>query len=303
MNRPSPPSTTVDRRSRFRLRHASLLAIAAGLLAVNLYGLSYYTLPMSERVRDAQHALLKPTGTVGQTAGVVGFLMFLFLYLYPLRKRLRSLAFLGAIGRWLDVHIVVGLAVPVVVAVHAGWRFEGLIGLGYLAMFLVSLSGIVGKYLYTSIPRGKTGLALTLSQIERERTGLIQRIATATGFDPEEIERDLSVHAGAEAPSGIGTTLVRLVTSDFARFRATAALRRKWSRGSSGQPVPRSAVKEAVRLARREIAITQRVRMLDATQRVFRFWHVAHRPFSITAFVVVGIHVGVAVALGVTWFW
>lgn len=58
-----------------------------------------------------------------------------------------------------------------------------------------------------------------------------------------------------------------------------------------------------LRLARSEMALTQQARMLAATQRVFRFWHVAHRPFAITALVAVGIHVGVAVAMGMTWFW
>jgi hypothetical protein len=42
--------------------------------------------------------------------------------------------------------------------------------------------------------------------------------------------------------------------------------------------------------------------MLDATHKVFRWWHVAHRPFAITALVAVVIHVAVVVWLGATWF-
>jgi hypothetical protein len=43
--------------------------------------------------------------------------------------------------------------------------------------------------------------------------------------------------------------------------------------------------------------------MLQASQRIFRFWHVVHRPFAIAALVAVVVHVGVAVAMGATWFW
>jgi hypothetical protein len=68
------------------------------------------------------------------------------------------------------------------------------------------------------------------------------------------------------------------------------------------RPDPR-AVREAVRLASREIALTQQSRMLDATHRVFRYWHVAHRPFAITALVAVFVHVVVVVAVGATWFY
>jgi hypothetical protein len=49
------------------------------------------------------------------------------------------------------------------------------------------------------------------------------------------------------------------------------------------------------------MSLTQQTRMLDATHRVFRYWHVAHRPFAITALVAVVIHVAVVVAVGATW--
>jgi hypothetical protein len=51
------------------------------------------------------------------------------------------------------------------------------------------------------------------------------------------------------------------------------------------------------------MALTQQVRMLGATHRLFHLWHVAHRPFAITALVAVVVHVGVVVAMGMTWFW
>jgi hypothetical protein len=43
--------------------------------------------------------------------------------------------------------------------------------------------------------------------------------------------------------------------------------------------------------------------MLEATQRVFRLWHVAHRPVALTALLAVLVHVAVVVALGATWLW
>jgi hypothetical protein len=57
-----------------------------------------------------------------------------------------------------------------------------------------------------------------------------------------------------------------------------------------------------VELASREMSLTQQARMLDATRKVFGYWHVAHRPFALTALVAVVIHVAVVIALGATWF-
>ena len=65
----------------------------------------------------------------------------------------------------------------------------------------------------------------------------------------------------------------------------------------------RRALGRVAKLARQEMALTQQARMLAATQRVFRLWHVAHRPFALAALVAVLIHVGVVISMGMTWFW
>jgi hypothetical protein len=235
---------------------------------------------------------------------LIAFALFVFLYLYPLRKKLRHLAFLGSLSRWLDVHIVAGLAVPLLGAVHASWRFQGLIGLGYASMVLVSLSGIVGKYLYVHIPRGRSGLELSLLEIETRRRELLSSIVERTGLDADTIARCMELDRPTATREGLGSTLVRLVSSDLTRWRLTRRLRRLLRQESNGAVrLDRNTIRETVRLARREIALTQQLRTLQATQRVFRLWHVVHRPFSITAFVAVTIHVVLVVSLGVTWIW
>jgi hypothetical protein len=63
----------------------------------------------------------------------------------------------------------------------------------------------------------------------------------------------------------------------------------------------RRMLDRALRLARNEIRLNQQLRILEATHRVFRYWHVAHRPVSVTALLAVIVHVAVAVAMGQTW--
>jgi hypothetical protein len=225
--------------------------------------------------------------------------MFLFLWLYPLRKAIRWLAWTGAVGSWMRVHIVIGLSLPLMVAVHAGWRFDGLIGLGYLSMVVVCLSGIVGRYLYVHIPRRRDGAELSMEEVANERRALVTRIAAATGLEPQRVERSLSSDASAYQGLDPLRTMVRMLRDDLARGRAIQALRREWSAPRPGaRPPSRTALDEAARLARRELKLAQQVRMLEATRRVFGWWHVAHRPFAITALLAVLIHVVVAVVVG-----
>jgi len=285
-------------------RWALLMVICGILLTVTIVGMPYYLSGAGQRVRSPMHDWLKPSGWIGQAAGFLALGLFLYIWLYPLRKKFRFLAFTGSMARWLDLHILAGLLLPWIGAVHAGFRFTGLIGMAYISMLLVSLSGVVGRYLYTHIPRTASGIAMNKDQANAERARLMAALMAATGIEQARLEKMLlpETRIDSAAGAGLGGALKVLLTSDLARFRALRRLRKRWSRaGLRRGPVDRNRLRSAVKLARKEIALNQRLRMLGATERLFRFWHVVHRPFAVTALVGVLVHVGVVVFLGVTW--
>jgi hypothetical protein len=280
----------------------ALVVLLALPLAATAWGIAYYLAPVSQRVRAPLHALLRPSGAVGQSFGVLGLLLFLFMWLYPLRRKFRWLAWTGTLGDWIRIHAVIGLALPVLVAVHAGWRFSGLIGLGYWSMLLVSLSGMVGRYLYGRIPRSRTGLELSIEETGSRRRALVTEIAAALDLDPVAVARTLEATLEPPPARSLGGALRRLAVDDIQRWLAVRNLRRMWSAPRPGQPrVDPAITAHALKLARHEIALGQQLRMLDVTQRLFRYWHVAHRPVAITALLAVLIHVVVVVAMGQTW--
>lgn len=276
-----------------------LFVLVAIPVLVTAWGLPYYLEPAASRLRHPLNGLLKSSGPIGLAFGVLALLLFLFMWLYPLRKQVSWLAWTGSLGAWMNVHIVMGLAVPAIAAVHAGWHFSGLIGMGYAAMIIVSLSGIVGRYLYTHIPRSRSGLELSLEESGGERRALLTNLAVATGMVPQEVERALGLDPRPYAGLGLRRTFTRLITDDFTRWRTVRRLAREWSHRNDGRaPLDGEELASALKLARREIALTQQVRMLEATRKVFAWWHVAHRPFAITALFSIIIHVVVAVWVG-----
>ena len=199
---PAGPAHT-PRGGRTRAIAADRVALECVLaipIGYTLRYLPYYALGVSGRARHALNPLLRPSGPLGISFGIAGVALFLFMWAYPLRKHLPALRRAGNPGAWLRVHILAGLALPFVVAVHAGWRFAGLIGLGYAAMLLVVLSGVVGRYLYSHIPRQQDGLELTREEVASERRALLTRIAAATGLAPTEVERTLDRGRAGAAP-------------------------------------------------------------------------------------------------------
>jgi hypothetical protein len=277
--------------------------ITALLLVVNAVGASYYLSPIAERVRHPLHPVFRSSGSIGQSAGILAFVIFIFLWLYPLRKRWKALAFTGAVGTWLDVHVTAALSLPLLLAIHSAWRSGGIIGLGTDAMLIVWASGVVGRYLYTRIPRAKSGVELTRDEVTDERRAIIAQIAESAKLPVHVVEEMLAVASPREASLGVLAVLRRLVTDDLRRWRMARQLRKRFMKLAGANSISPKVPKRVVQLASREIALEQRARMLDATHRVFRYWHVAHRPFAITALIAVGIHVVVVVAVGATWFY
>jgi hypothetical protein len=236
---------------------------------------------------------------VGQTAGILAFVIFVFLWLYPLRKKWRALAFSGAIGRWLDVHVTSALGLPMLLTIHAAWRADGVIGLGFVAMMVVCASGVVGRYLYVRIPRARSGVELTREEVAAERDVLLQAISTSIGEPVEEVVRAITPADRPPATTPLDV-LERLILDDVRRFRRVRELTARWA---AKPGVDRQAISRVVKLASREMALVDQSNMLEATQRVFRYWHIAHMPFAVTALLAVTVHVIVVVVMGATWFW
>jgi hypothetical protein len=290
------PRADAQRRPATGLPLFVLIAIPT---IVTAWGLPYYTATAAQRLRHPLHPLLKASGPVGLAFGLLALLLFLFMWLYPLRKQARWLAWTGTVGAWMNVHIVMGLALPLLAAVHAGWQFRGLIGLGMLSMVVVSLSGIVGRYLYTHLPRSRSGLEMSLEEAGGERRALLTQLAVATGMMPQEAEQRLALDPRPYDHLGLVRTFARLVADDFTRWRTLGRLKREWSRkGQNRAPLDPRALGAALRLARLEMKFSQQMRALEATRRVFAWWHVAHRPFALTALFAILIHVAVAVWVG-----
>lgn len=222
---PLPATSRRPRRSEGGMSFVprSVLLGLVPLVTIALVGFPYYTLPLSARLRSPYHPYLKPSGSIGLSAGLLAFALFLFLWLYPLRKRLRGATFLGSVPRWLDAHIVAGALVPVSAAVHAGFRFTGLIGLGYASMIVVALSGVIGRYVYVRIPRGRAGLEMNMEQVGAERREILTELVESTGLDPTQLAELLRPVPMTQRTGVIGT-LLSLVRDDFDRRRAIRRL-------------------------------------------------------------------------------
>lgn len=94
----------------------------------------------------------------GHTIGVLGFILMLMTEtLYSLRKRSRTARW-GRMADWLQFHIFTGIVGPFMVLLHTSWKFNGLAGATTILTVIIVISGFVGRYIYTRIPRTADGI-------------------------------------------------------------------------------------------------------------------------------------------------
>lgn len=92
-------------------------------------------------------------GTVlGYTLGTIGALLIVWLTWFGIRKR-RYASGSGTVQGWLSAHVYLGLAVPVVVLLHAGFQVGvNIHTLAFLLLMLVVISGLYGVFIYLKYP-------------------------------------------------------------------------------------------------------------------------------------------------------
>ena len=131
-------------------------AFVTALLVTGAYG---FVLVVTSKIPPAGELF-------GHGLGIFGFvLMLLTETLYSIRKRVRGARW-GRMSDWLQFHIFTGLVGPYMVLLHTSWKFNGLAGVTTLFTVVIVFSGLIGRYIYTRIPRTMDGLEIegTLSQ-------------------------------------------------------------------------------------------------------------------------------------------
>lgn len=278
----------------------NVLAVAAvcclAVLAIVLVGFGgwdYYRTPLGTRGYRPEHAWLRPSGPVGLTLGAAGTLSMLMTLPYAVRKRWRRLAQAGPVKQWLEVHIFFGIVGPVLITLHTSLKFNGLVSVAYWLMMTVWASGFVGRHLYVRIPKTIRGVELTFGEVEATLARAQQRLDAHPLPDAVQAELrafDLAAASGQDQVPG----WIDLFFGEL-RVRTRLVLLRRHLRAAR---IDVEAVATVVGLVSERATLARRLAHLQRTRRLFELWHVFHRPLVYALFVIVALHVGIALFFG-----
>jgi len=224
------------------------------------------------------------SGFVGHSMGIFGFILMLATeVLYSVRKRYQGARY-GKMSTWLSFHIFTGLVGPYLVLLHSSWKFNGLAGVVMLFTIIIVLSGFVGRYFYTAVPRSADGAVLELEALKQMETAVQTELFDKAKTQPELggfIQGLLSVSVNTD--SGAGKEDLQ---------KQIQKLRGLWSKAD--KQVPDSLRKEwrqLKTLGERQITIKQQLASLSTARKMLAIWHTFHVPVGMVLFLLAFIHI------------
>ena len=256
--------------------------MATIVVAVTAYlsyvGYSYYELPLEERFYHPQYDWFKPSGAFGHGLGIVGTFMILFgVVIYIARKNYGFMERFLRIKYLLEFHIFLCTLGPILVLFHTSFKFGGIVSIAFWSMVAVVASGVIGRFIYNQIPRNIQGKELGRDQLLEIRAEMVEGLRKADLFSQEDLD------ALFDTPE-----------------KGNARIKRA-KKMLSEKSAARNQRKKVLKVMKDERTLNRRIRNLNQMQKLFGYWHVAHKPFALIMLVVVIVHVAVTLALGYKW--
>jgi hypothetical protein len=244
--------------------------------------------------------VLTPERGIGYVLGILGGSAMLLLLVYPARKRYRWLGGIGSVKRWFQIHMVLGIAGPLLILYHSNFSLGATnSNAALIAMVIVSASGIVGRYFYMRIHCGLYGHRTNLAELQESAQTLREKVAGAS-FVPDLLsaldvaERRLTQRSNAPLRVLLRPLTVtvrmwverrRLTRTAVAELRATAARSRVVAERHAH-------FERAVRkYIDRRLQATRQVVEFEAYERLFSLWHVLHLPLFFILLIAGIVHV------------
>jgi len=276
-----------------------LLGGTAGgvFLAYVVLNWGYYGLPLEDRLGDPRHGALRSSGRHGLTYAVLGTTLIVLNLGYLLRKQFGTIPWLGTLRTWMRFHVLTGLVGPALILLHTAFVSTSTLGgLALSAMLIVVVTGLVGRYIYTHVPRSYRGRELELEEV-RQRLAQHKQNLQAFGVAPAGLGIDEGPLSVPKESKAILPALVHLVTGDREWHRQLRVLERRY-RQEDRPDTEQAAVLDLLRRLCRERQWLIRYHELRGLMSSWRFFH---RWLAIVLLLAVTLHVVLAAWFGNLW--
>ena len=238
----------------------------------------------------------------GRWMGYLGAGLMILSAAYSARLNIPALRKTGSAKSWFLFHIVLGSCGPIFALLHTNFRIfrfieRPAVTLLWWFIFLVVLFGVLGRYVYTLVPKLSTSFEKEKESLDRDVgeaadrwTELTQSRNVLAQFQKAQERSEKSADLANPA-----LVFFRLVEIEWARIRALLKLRFSTLKDMRNKELRQLTL----RLMGRRSAIQKRAELLGAAKQLLALWRALHIGFTVVMFAFLIYHVTVSVlALG-----
>jgi hypothetical protein len=215
--------------------------------------------------------------------GIVGSVMMVFGALfYALRKRMKALRGLGKMSTWLDIHITLCILGPLLVVYHTGFIVKSPnAAIAFYAMLIVVASGVVGRYIYRHFQFSLSGERTNLRGMTEEIDQLDQKISQAFSESQSiiaTIRSFFNLRENQKSP-GVLKSVFLMIRMDHLEKKLRRQIGRS-ARPKGTNSFSKTEISDSFEsLVIKRIRLEKNISALEATTRLFAYWHKLHVPF------------------------
>ena len=294
-----PADALVERGTGLPKALGAGLALCLLALAWALWHADYYALEPALRAQHAKHALLRPAKGAGLGFGLAatGLIGLNLAYLLRRSPRLASPLFQwGSLRAWMTSHVATGILAFLCATLHAAMNPRDTVGgRAWLALFVLLVTGAVGRYLYAWVPRAANGRELAIEEVKLR----LARMSEEQGGHRrsfQEAARD-EVLELIERRQWKSSLIGRLSALAGLRVDLRRALERIRHHGGQ-QGVEGELVEETVALARRAHDTALMAAHYEDLRAVLGGWRWLHRWVAVLMVILIALHVAYALTYG-----
>lgn len=288
------PATTSDASSALLWAVIALLTVSAGMAAWAVAHQQYYSTSLAARTLLDEHGLLRPAGKFGLAMGCAAVAFFGWNLAYLARRnRAVGNALPGSLRFWMASHVFTGLASFLAVIVHAGFTYRMTVGgFALVALGIVLIAGLVGRYFYASVPHAANGREMDLDELRTRLASLAGALdASSRGVGRAIRDRIDSLVNKDRWHASLLARAWEMVASHIRIRRVLHQLRH--DPGFEG--VPESEREELLSLATRSWKLTLQIAHYEEIRAVLGTWRFIHGWLALLMVLFVIAHVVTAV--------
>jgi hypothetical protein len=200
--------------------------------------------------------------------------------------------------------MILGIIGPVLILLHANFRLGSLnSNVALVAMLVVAMSGVVGRYLYSKIHLGLYGRKVVVQEMLADADALRDLIAAGLPVaDRVVAQLNAFAHLGTTPPRGVLAGLLLLPVigwrARLVRGRLIAEARHvievEGKRLGWSRKVRRRQLAGVANLVKLHVAAVKKAAVFGLYERLFGFWHIFHLPLFSLLVIAAIIHIHAA---------